>query len=107
MVGILSIKLALLNNTDRSVSLHERYSSIYVHKPHSMIVFNQYIVIVLCCRLSSSDLDSASACSGSYQPVIAKDGKKDGKQSMSTGHKAKIRKALMKFNIMPSRNVNR
>ena len=57
-------------------------------------------------RLSSSDLDSASACSN-YQPVIAKDGKKDGKQSMSTGHKAKIRKALMKFNIMPSRNVNR
>ena len=77
-------------------------------------------------RLSSSDLDSASAGSGSgsaggYQPVLSREGSggagsgrsagatlpPHGAKGMSTGHKAKIRKALMKFNIMPSRNVNR
>lgn len=58
-------------------------------------------------RMSSSSLDS------NVQPVINapvtrgkhhKEEKKGG--SLSTGHKTKIRKALMKFNFLP-RNVNR
>lgn len=46
-------------------------------------------------RLSAPDLESA------VQPVVNQTNRGERKGFMSTGHRAKIRKALMKFNFMP------
>ena len=53
-------------------------------------------------RLSAPDLEAA------VQPVLSQSKMAEKKGFMSTGHRAKIRKALMKFNFMPGpRNGNR